>query len=111
MKYYLPHFAVFVGLPILLFAEINKVPTIPTRAEADAIIATEMQDRLSREADRKATIESVPAFENGNSTTVIVKLFSDESLHHLPRHKPGKNLKLRSPNGAMDGRANRRLGG
>lgn len=49
--------------PALLFAEANQIPEVPTRMEADATIAAEMQARELREADRKASIEAVSAFE------------------------------------------------
>ena len=39
------------------------MPDLPTRMEADAAIVAEMQGRETREADRKAAIEAVPAFE------------------------------------------------
>ncbi|MCH8474217.1 MAG: hypothetical protein LAT55_03205 [Opitutales bacterium] len=69
-------FAALLFSPVILFAEANPVPQVPTRAEADAAISAEMQAREDREADRKAAIEAVPAFEewevdHGNRKTIL----------------------------------------
>jgi hypothetical protein len=69
-------FAALLLSPVILFAEANPVPQVPTRAEADAAISAEMQAREDREADRKAAIEAVPAFEewevdHGNRKTIL----------------------------------------
>lgn len=68
--------AALLFTPALLFAEANRIPEVPTRTEADAAIAAEMQARELREADRKASIEAVPAFEewevdHGNRKTIL----------------------------------------
>ncbi|MCC5790343.1 MAG: hypothetical protein JJT75_11955 [Opitutales bacterium] len=62
--------------PVILFAEANPVPQVPTRAEADTAISAEMQAREDREAERMAAIEAVPSFEeweldHGNRKTIL----------------------------------------
>lgn len=76
MRFSPTFFAALLLSPVILFAEANPVPQVPTRAEADAAISAEMQAREDREADRKAAIEAVPAFEewevdHGNRKTIL----------------------------------------
>jgi RNA-binding protein YhbY len=59
-----------------VLADERILSEISSRLEADAVIAVEMQAREAREADRKATIEDVPAFEewevdHGNRKTIL----------------------------------------
>jgi hypothetical protein len=58
------------------FSEKPIVPGVPTRAQADATIAVEMQLRQEQDAARKAAIEAVPASEewevdHGNRKTIL----------------------------------------
>ncbi|TVP80870.1 MAG: hypothetical protein EA353_02675 [Puniceicoccaceae bacterium] len=62
--------------PVFLLAETREVSEVPTRAQADAAIAAEMQAKEAREAERKASIEAVPALEewdvdHGDRTTIL----------------------------------------
>lgn len=61
------------------------MPEIPTRTEADAAIAAEMQARELRESDRKAAMKAVPAFkewevDHGNRKTILRRVAPPVSL-------------------------------
>lgn len=60
----------------LALADTLEIPEVPTKAQAEAMIAAEMAAGQQREADRKAAIEAVPAVEEweldqGDRKTII----------------------------------------
>ncbi|MCH8474773.1 MAG: hypothetical protein LAT55_06040 [Opitutales bacterium] len=95
MKYPLSYLAAFTFPAILLFAESKEVPEIPTRTEADSIVATQEQAREHREAERKAAIEEIPASEewevdHGNRKTIFRRV-------HIPQSRD--EFQIASPTG------------
>lgn len=86
MKIHPCFFASALFTPFLLFAEAKEIPVVPTTAEAEAIVATERQARETSQAERKAAIESVPAYEewevdHGNRKTILRRVAPPENLN------------------------------
>lgn len=76
MKLFFSFFAALAFSSSWIFSKEAKLPKVPTQAEAIAAITAEMQAREAREADRKASIEAVPASEeweadHGDRKTVL----------------------------------------
>lgn len=90
----------YIGFILLIssvLADVTIVPQIPTRAEADLAIATEMQARQAREADRKASIEAVTAIEEwevdrGVQKTILRRVAPP--IPHLRDEANSENLKF-----------------
>ena len=84
-------------IPVGLSGEVESLPQIPTRAEADLAIAAEMQARQSRDADRKASIKAVAALEewevdHGVRKTILRRVAPP--LPHLRDDSNSENLKF-----------------
>lgn len=88
--------ALFFG-PVILFAEARDMAEVPSREEADATIAAEMRASEARKAERKVSLEAVPAIEewevdHGDRKTILRRVASREAVAATDQSEPADTV-------------------